>query len=530
MKRAGRASHRRFQVYSRAFVVCCLLLVGVCAVSAQTYGFRASYESGGTRVLQPFRMWVPPNVPHLRGAVFLWAGAGQDWRDRAGWEAFQHAAEALGFALVGTYDNELGLNRAEVDTALERITTAAAEASGRPELANAPVALMGFSQGGYRSTLAAALSSGRVLGVVGHKGAQWVDLTASGKSVPALFIAGALDANFTPEFVRQAFQQWRNQGGGAAYAIDWNVGHDDQGNQGWEAAWYWLAEVVRLRYPEGSLPSTTPGTPFVLDDIPLETGWLADKARFRSDGTPFITNPFFHIAPYDAYNGSKSAASWLPSLGAAFMYRAFTSTDEANREEVPFQTPLRIRTPAAFDTVRAGTPLTVEIDTRGFGESPPLREMLVYEDSTLLGAAAPGAPWTATYTPTQRGIHVISAVATDNVGAQRTTFRTLVVLPSQTTIAADATPPALEGLVLRPGYPNPFRHTATIPYTLTTPALVHADVVDVLGRVVATLLNAHVQPGDHTLRFDAAGLPGGLYMYRLTAGGVTQTRALLLLR
>jgi predicted esterase len=510
------------------------LLVGLAATpaAAQTYGFRASYESDGSRVLRTFRMWVPPEAPEVRGAVFLWAGAGQDWRDRVGWTSFQEAARALGFALVGTRDNELGVTRSEVDTALQRIMSAAAEVSSRPELSDAPVALMGFSQGGYRSALAAALSSGRVIGMVGHKGTQIVSLTDEGTEVPVLFIAGESDGSFPPDFVRQAFQTWRNEGGLAAYAVDWGVGHNDLGNQGWEAAWYWLAEVVRLRYPEAA-----PISPASLVEIPLEEGWLGDKARFRSDGTPFTVSPFFDIAPHAEYAGSKDAASWLPSRGAAYAYRAFTSTDLASRDEVPLQTPLVIRTPGALDTLAVGAAIEVELDLRGFGEGRTVREVVLYDGGDSLGTATldatdPSAPvWTRTYVPSVSGIRVLTAVATASDGTRRTTFRTVVVRP-EGDATSSAPPPAasLGAVTLHPNRPNPFVRSTAIRFELHRAAAVRVEVLDGLGRTVATLVDAVLAAGDHAVPFEAAGLAGGVYVTRVAVDGLAQTRPILLLR
>jgi hypothetical protein len=40
-------------------------------------------------------------------------------------------------------------------------------------------------------------------------------------------------------------------------------------------------------------------------------------------------------------------------------------------------------------------------------------------------------------------------------------------------------------------------------------------VYDVLGREVSVLVNEHKAPGAYQVRFDASGLAGGVYFYRL---------------
>ncbi len=59
---------------------------------------------------------------------------------------------------------------------------------------------------------------------------------------------------------------------------------------------------------------------------------------------------------------------------------------------------------------------------------------------------------------------------------------------------------------------------------------VSLKVYDLLGREVTTLVNEEMKPGNHSATFEAKGLASGVYLYRLQAGGLTQTRRLLLLR
>lgn len=526
----------RYRTLLRGMPLTMMLLITLIAAlpraaSSQVNGFRASYENDGSRIEQYFRMWAPPEVEHLRGVVFLWAGSGQDWRERVSWEYNQNAARAMGFALIGTMDNEAGLIKEEVDVAFQRILSEAARISGHPELENAPVALMGFSAGGYKMARSAALASGRVIGMVGHKGAQIVTLSDDGERVPVLFVAGEFDSSFTPEFMRQAFQEWRNQGGLAAYGIDWNVGHADGGNQGWEAGWYWIAESIRLRYPTGELPSVAPGNPVVLHDVALESGWLGDKARFSTNGNPVITDPFLEVSPYADYSDSKSAASWLPSEGAAYMYRALTSTDREARIEPPFQTPLTIESPAAFDTVRVGTELTIEIDMRGYLDPGAVRDVVVRDGADSLGTASfdqTANRWTLGYATDSVGVHALNVVATDTSGNARTSFRTFVVLPKATNTATEAFADArASSFALLPGYPNPFADVATVRIDASRVQSLRIDVYNILGRRVQTIADQTVAPGTHSFDFDARELPNGIYLIKASANGETQVQTLV---
>ncbi len=77
-------------------------------------------------------------------------------------------------------------------------------------------------------------------------------------------------------------------------------------------------------------------------------------------------------------------------------------------------------------------------------------------------------------------------------------------------------------------YPNPFNPTTNIEYRIANSGFVSLKVYDVLGREVATLLNEVRKPGGYQITFDARGLASGVYFYRLTAGGSSQVKKMLL--
>jgi flagellar hook assembly protein FlgD len=55
-------------------------------------------------------------------------------------------------------------------------------------------------------------------------------------------------------------------------------------------------------------------------------------------------------------------------------------------------------------------------------------------------------------------------------------------------------------------------------------------VYNLLGGEVATLVNGQLNAGFHSVQWDAKDIATGRYLYRLEAGGVTQARAMVLLR
>jgi hypothetical protein len=95
---------------------------------------------------------------------------------------------------------------------------------------------------------------------------------------------------------------------------------------------------------------------------------------------------------------------------------------------------------------------------------------------------------------------------------------------------ADDALPLPENFELLQNYPNPFNPSTRIEYAVPSGGHAVLEIVNLLGERVATLLDGYVQPGRHTVGFDAAGLSSGCYFYRLSAGGQVMIRRMTLLR
>ena len=79
-------------------------------------------------------------------------------------------------------------------------------------------------------------------------------------------------------------------------------------------------------------------------------------------------------------------------------------------------------------------------------------------------------------------------------------------------------------------FPNPFNPNTTIMYDLAAPSQVRIEVFNLLGQRVRFLLDAIQPAGRHELIFDAAGLPSGIYLTRMSAEGTMQTRQMVLIK
>ncbi len=83
-------------------------------------------------------------------------------------------------------------------------------------------------------------------------------------------------------------------------------------------------------------------------------------------------------------------------------------------------------------------------------------------------------------------------------------------------------------------YPNPFNPRTKIRFDVANVGqaslLVTLIVYDVMGREIQTLVNERLNPGTYVVSFDGSQLTSGVYFYRLTADGFTETKKLLLIK
>ena len=92
-----------------------------------------------------------------------------------------------------------------------------------------------------------------------------------------------------------------------------------------------------------------------------------------------------------------------------------------------------------------------------------------------------------------------------------------------------------EVFVLRQNYPNPFNPVTAIKFDLAEASDVNLVIYDLLGHEVATLVNDRLNAGYHNVVWngtDSFGKPvsTGMYIYRVTAGDLTSSKKMLLLK
>ena len=93
--------------------------------------------------------------------------------------------------------------------------------------------------------------------------------------------------------------------------------------------------------------------------------------------------------------------------------------------------------------------------------------------------------------------------------------------------SVEQSPIYFKDFILDQNYPNPFNPSTTIRFSIPHREHVTLKVFDVLGREAATLVDEELNPGEHSLVFDAKGLPSGVYFYRLQAGNFVEQKKMV---
>ncbi len=103
-----------------------------------------------------------------------------------------------------------------------------------------------------------------------------------------------------------------------------------------------------------------------------------------------------------------------------------------------------------------------------------------------------------------------------------------IVQQSSTAVVSTGARPAM--FKLYQNYPNPFNPLTTIAYEMQVQQRVKLQVLDVLGREVATLIDGVESAGKHSATWNAENFASGVYFYQLRTEAELQRRKMILIR
>jgi hypothetical protein len=79
-------------------------------------------------------------------------------------------------------------------------------------------------------------------------------------------------------------------------------------------------------------------------------------------------------------------------------------------------------------------------------------------------------------------------------------------------------------------YPNPFNPSTSIEYGLPKSAFVTIAVYNSLGQEISRLTNEQQVAGVHRISFNGSGLASGIYYFRISAGELSRTQQMVLIK
>jgi hypothetical protein len=83
---------------------------------------------------------------------------------------------------------------------------------------------------------------------------------------------------------------------------------------------------------------------------------------------------------------------------------------------------------------------------------------------------------------------------------------------------------------LNQNYPNPFNPTTKITYIIPTSSKVTLKIFNLLGQLVATLVDEEQKANTYVKEFDASRLASGTYFYQIKAGNFNSTKKMILMK
>ena len=389
-----------------AIVAVMLACVGSRSVTAQTEFFDHNEGERATR------LWIPPDTDVVRGILIVGNGARSDATSAARNRVYQRFGELHDFAVIGTglWGNFSDLG--EIDLWEDHVE-ALSIASGHPELAHAPWAPIGFSNGGQMSYGFNSLRPDKVIAFIANKGCCYNDRSPSEAALktPGLLIAGENDTRVRRDSIRGLFDDNRPRGALWAWVEQETFGHAGSADR---IVLPFMSEAIRLRYPLGELPSATGGVN--LKSLNEEEGWLANQSTWMSG--------LVEIASYPNYREERSTAGWLLNENMAQLYRAFATYDKPVSMDFP-------RSVRLGESLIDQSPLVIDvrIDTSSLADWAKV-ELFDYAQKVgeVMGGQDPMTTAIVTTTLSPGRVHALTALVTHADGATVSTTDIATVL------------------------------------------------------------------------------------------------------
>jgi hypothetical protein len=228
--------------------------------------------------------------------------------------------------------------------------------------------------------------------------------------------------------------------------------------------------------------------------------------------------------------GSISAFPYVPPIGGGQLRLAATHSGQLVRVDVNLS--------EASEVLALEAELVFDPAALTFNDSiwpPDARRSVKIESGRVRFAAALTNPMSTSGTIATFLFAPAGDVQGTTVRLQRTRLNerprivgTIDVPVTVTSVQALADVPA--DFSLDQNYPNPFNPSTVITYSVPSAGYVSLRVYDMLGRVVAEMVGSVQEAGRHSVTMEVPGLPSGVYVYELRAGGEVAVKKMILQR
>jgi len=337
-------------------------------------------RQGGPLDKVELRIWLPDNVPTLRGAIV------NPFNTKAVEQKhWQEAVRLWDFAMIGA--NYFGVGAGDYATLKEALKDFARQ-SGHKEIEHLPLCFVGMSAGAGMSMKFAEAMPERTLAVA-PVCLEVGPTSEATRKIPVLTIFGEKDGK-QMQLLTDKLPLQRQDGARWAIAVQWGRGHEFAAANNLILPFF--DQVIRKRYPRDQTPEK--GPPKLLD-YPEADGWLGEQDTWTT------RRPAIH--PAADFKGDRSKVCWLPNRQVACVWRAFV----AKAPTLTIKAPAGLGDGQPFAPHSAGEPLVVSVEDRG---GKP-RKVELFDGDTLLGECA-SMPFEFKVAKLQPGVHSLIAVAT----------------------------------------------------------------------------------------------------------------------
>lgn len=259
----------------------------------------------------------------------------------------------------------------------------------------------------------------------------------------------------------------------------------------------WGANYLQTRFDDEASMNVTVGW------APFLGGWQPEQALSTVDG-------------------ENAQGEWLLCMTATGPYGGGNLYGVCLHFEYDYILPVEL---TSFDAVAAGNAITLNWST---GSESNMSHFEITRDGSLVNeTSCTNTASSRAYSFVDNGVtagvtYDYRLLVVDQEGGRTELARTEAALRTGAEVVTE--------YALYQNFPNPFNPETSIAFDLVEAGRVHVAVYNVVGQLVAKIVDGNMSAGHHSVTFDAGSLPSGLYLYKMEANGFSAQKKMVLMR